>query len=66
MKKFRNQSQLKEQENTPEGAKNETNLCNLRDTKFKKEIVEILKELRANIKEARVDMSSNAVISSSL
>ena len=39
MKKLRNHSQLKEQENSPEGANTETDLCNLRNAKFKKEIV---------------------------
>ena len=29
----------------PQGANNETDICGLRDTKFKKEIVKILKEL---------------------
>ena len=37
MKTFRNYSQLKEQENSPEEANNETELFNLTDTKFKKE-----------------------------
>jgi len=46
-KTFRNHSQLKEQDNSPEGANNEI------DTEFQKEIVKILKELRA-------DMNSNA------
>ena len=38
MKKLRNHSQFKEQENSPEGANNETELCSPTDTKFKKEI----------------------------
>ena len=49
MKKFRNHSQLKQQENYPEGANNETDVWNLTDTEFKKEIMTILKELRMNI-----------------
>ena len=53
MNKLRNHSQLKEQENSPERAKNETDLCILTDTKFKKEIGKILKELR-------MDMNSKA------
>ena len=53
MKTLRNHSQLKEEENSPEGANNETDLCSLIDTKFKKEIVKILKELRVNMKELR-------------
>ena len=52
MKKLRNDSQLKEQENFPWGANSEKDLCSLKDTKFKKETVKILKELRA-------DMNSN-------
>ena len=36
MKKIKNHSQLKEQENSPEGANNEINLYSLTDTKFKK------------------------------
>ena len=31
MKKHRNHSQLKEQENSPEGANNERDLCSLKD-----------------------------------
>jgi len=61
MKKLRNHSLIKEQENSPEAANNETNLCSLIGTEFKKEIVKILKELRLNIEELRVDMSSNEV-----
>ena len=60
MKKLRNHSQLKVKENSLEGANNETDLCSLTDTKFKKEIVKILKELRVNMKELRADMNSNA------
>ena len=61
MKKLRNHSQLKEQENSPEGANNETDHHSLIDTKLKKERVKILKELRVNMKELRADMNSNAV-----
>ena len=46
MKKLRNNSKLKEQENSSESANNETDLCSLTDTKFKREIGKILKELR--------------------
>ena len=49
MKKHRNHPQLKEQENSPEGADNETDLCSLTDTGFEKETMEILKELRTDI-----------------
>ena len=53
MKKLRNHSQLKQQENSPKAVNNETDLCNLIDTDFKREIEKILKELRE-------DMNSNA------
>ena len=53
MKKLRNHSQLKEQENSPKADNNETDLCSLTDLEFKREIVKILKELRE-------DMNSNA------
>ena len=43
MKKHRNHFQLKEQENSPEEAKNETDLHSLTDAEFKKEVMEILK-----------------------
>ena len=58
MKKLRNDSQLKEQENSPEAPNNETDLCSLPDTKFNKEIVKIRKGLRVNMKELRVDINS--------
>ena len=61
MKKLRNHSQLKEQENSHKAANNETDLCSLTDTEFKRETVKILKELRLNIKELRVNMNSNAI-----
>ena len=54
MKTLRNHSQLKE------GANNETDLCSLTDTEFKKEIVKILKELRVYMKELRMNMNSNS------
>ena len=53
MKKHRNHSQLKQQENSPKALNNETDLCSLTDFEFKREIVKILKELRE-------DMNSNA------
>ena len=53
MKKHRNHSQLKEQENSPKAVNNETDLCSLTDLEFKREIVKILKELRE-------DMNNNA------
>ena len=59
MKKFMNHSQLKEQENSPDAANSETNLCSLIDTEFKKKAVKILKELRVNMKELRPDMNNN-------
>ena len=59
MKKLRNHSQVTEQENSFKGANNETDLCSLTDTESKKERVKILKQLRVNMKEWRVDMNSN-------
>ena len=53
MKKLRNHSQLKQQENSPKVVNNETDLCSLTDTEFNREIVKILKELRE-------DMNGNA------
>ena len=58
MKQLRNHSQLKEQENSPEAANNETDLGSLIDTELKMEIVKILKELRVNMKELRADNSN--------
>ena len=46
MKKQRNHSQFKDQENSPEGINKETDLFSLTNTKFKKEVMKILKELR--------------------
>ena len=60
MKKLRYDSQLKEQENSPEAANNETDLCSLIDIEFKREIAKILKEIRVNMKELRADINSNA------
>ena len=60
MEKLRNNYQLKEQENSPEVANNETDLCSLTDVEFKREMVKTLKELRLNIKELRADMNSNS------
>ena len=57
---LRNHSQLKEQENSPERANNESDFRSLTDTEFKKETVQILRGLRAKVKELRVDMNSNA------
>ena len=49
MKKLRNYSQLKEQENSPKAVSNETDLCSLTDFEFKREIAKMLKELRENM-----------------
>ena len=49
MKKHRNHSQLKQQENSPKADNNETDLCSLIDFEFKREIVKILKELRKDV-----------------
>ena len=46
MKKQKNHPQLKEQENSLEGTNNETDLCSLTYTEFKKKVIKILKELR--------------------
>ena len=46
MKKIRNQSQLRQQKNSPKAVKTEIDLCSLTDFEFKREIVKILKELR--------------------
>ena len=54
MKKFRNHSQLKQQENSPKAVKNETDLCILTDLEFEREIVKIKNE-------SREDINSNAV-----
>ena len=53
MKKLRNHSQLKQQENSPKAVNNETDLCSLTDIEFKREVLKTLKELRE-------DMNSNA------
>ena len=58
MKKLRNYSQLKEQ-NSHEAANNETDICSLTDTEFKREVVKILNKLRLNINELRADLNSN-------
>ena len=59
MKKLRDHSQLKEEENSPKAVNNETDLCSPTGTEFKREIVKIVKELRLNIKELREDMNRN-------
>ena len=60
MKKLRKYSQLKEKENSPKSVNNETDLCSPKDIGFKREIVKILKELRLNMNELRVEIKSNA------
>ena len=47
--KQRNHSQLKDQENSPEGTNSETVLFSLMDTEFKKEVITLLKKLRKAI-----------------
>ena len=42
VKKPRNDSQLKEQENSPKAVSNEKDLCSLTDIEFKRETVKIL------------------------
>ena len=58
MKKLRNHSQSKEQENPPEGANYETDLCSLIDQVQKGE--KIVKKLRVNMKDLRADENSDA------
>ena len=53
MKKHRNHSQLKQQENSLKAVNSDTDPCNVTDIEFKREIVKILKE-------SREDMNSNA------
>ena len=60
MKKLSKYSQLKEHENLPEAANTETDLCSLIDSKFKREIVKIQKELSMSMKDLSVDINSNA------
>ena len=60
MKNLRKNSQLKEKETSSEAGNNETELCSLIDTEFKREVVKILKELKVNMKELRADMNNNA------
>ena len=60
MKKLKNHSQLKEQDNSSEAANNKTDRCSLTDIELKRGIVKILKELRLNIKELREDMNRNS------
>ena len=62
MKKLRNHCQLKQQENTPEAANNETDLYSLTDTEFKREKMKVLKELRLNINEFRVNMNNKITL----
>ena len=49
MKKQRNHSQLKDQENSPERMNNKADLSSLSYPEFKKEVIKILKELRKDI-----------------
>ena len=44
MKKHRNHSQLKQQENSPKADNNETDLCSLIDFEFKRAVLQIMKE----------------------
>ena len=53
MKKHRNHSQLKQQENSLKAVNSDTDPCNVTDIEFKREIVKILKE-------SREDMNSNS------
>ena len=60
MKRLRNYAQLKEQENSPEAKIKETDLCSLKNTNFKIEIVKTLKILRVSMKELRADINRKA------
>ena len=53
MRKHRNHSHLKEQENSPKAVNNETDHFSLTDIEFERVVLKILKELRQ-------DMNSNA------
>ena len=46
MKKQTNHSQSKDQENSPERTNSKTDLFSLTDTKFKKNVMKVLKKLR--------------------
>ena len=59
MKKLRNHSQLKQQENSPKAVNNEIDLCSLTDIEFKMEALKILKELRG-YEEIKREMKTNA------
>ena len=60
MKRLRKHPQLKEQENQPGGEDNETDLCSLTDTEFKKVTAKIPKESKMDMNELRADMNRNA------
>ena len=49
MKKLKDNSQLKQQENSPNAVNNETDLYSVTDFEFKRVRVKILKELRENM-----------------
>ena len=49
MKKHKNNSQLKEQENSPKAVNSKTDLCILTDIEFKMKREKILKELREDM-----------------
>ena len=49
MKKHRNHSQSKEQENSPKAVNNETDHFSLTDIEFERVVLKILKELREDI-----------------
>lgn len=52
MRKQRNHSQLKDQENSPERMNNKTDLLSLIHGKFKKEIMKTVKKLRTTDRNA--------------
>ena len=59
MRKQRNHSQLKIKRIPLKRANNETDLFSLTDSKFKKEIMKILKDLRKNINKIQITLKRN-------
>ena len=59
MKRQRNDTQLKDKENSPEGTNNKADFFNLIDTKFKKELMKIVKELRNAINRRQITVKRN-------
>ena len=49
MRMFRNNSKLKDQDNSPEGGNNESDLCSPADTAFRKETMKMQRDLRVGM-----------------